>query len=249
MISDIAVDAVGNVYVASDERGIGGDGFSKGTIRKITNPGTSACIVKTLAGSCNSHAFNVPTGLTLDTAGNLYVVDANSTVGNYIYTGKISKVTPTGVVTTVATGLTLPQGIAIDSKDNLYVVDDGENIDKITPDGTVSTWVDWSTLMYTDDLSTTIGVLNGLAFDAHDNLYATDRANQSVRQITPNRKVTTLASGCSTSPSPWGNASWGNLPLNQACLGNPYGITVNASGVIYIADINGNVIRKIVPAQ
>jgi len=121
---DIAIDAMGNLYVTDDWNH---------RIRKITPSG----VVTTLAGSTLGHTdgigtaaqFNYPVGITIDAAGNLYVTEA--------YNHCIRKITPTGVVTTIAgsgsAGLvngigtearfSEPYGIAIDVLGNLYVAD------------------------------------------------------------------------------------------------------------------------------
>lgn len=59
--------------------------------------------------------FNHPDGVTADAAGNVYV-------GDYL-NGTLRKVTPAGVVTTLAQGLGTPYGVALDSATNIYVVD------------------------------------------------------------------------------------------------------------------------------
>ena len=88
--NSVAADAAGNVYVS--------DGVNN-LIRKITPDGT----VSTLAGSGlpgavdstgTKASFNYPAGLTVDAAGNVYVADSNNNL--------IRKITPVGVVSTVA---------------------------------------------------------------------------------------------------------------------------------------------------
>jgi len=131
----VAVDSAGNVYVAdrSNER-----------IRKITPSG----VVSTLAGSGNwgfadgtgtAARFNYPTGVAVDSAGNVYVADE--------WNHRIRKITPSGVVSTLAgsgtwgsadgTGTAAkfrsPRGVAVDSAGNVYVADsDNHRIRKIT---------------------------------------------------------------------------------------------------------------------
>ena len=141
----VAVDASGTVYVADT---------TNHTIRKITAGG----VVTTLAGlsgasgSANGTGaaarFYSPSGLTVDSGGNVYVADKSNRT--------VRKITTGGVVTTIAGtagvygttdgpgssalfSFTGPTSIAIDSSGVLYVLDDANGIRKIDVSGTVST--------------------------------------------------------------------------------------------------------------
>jgi len=142
----VAVDGVGNVFVAD---------MDSNTIRKITPAG----VVSTLAGlafeagrddgSGSAARFDRPGGLALDGTGNLYVADTGS--------GTIRKITPAGVVSTLAGTARLPGGVdgqgsaallrsplglAVDGAGNVYVADVYNNsIRRITDSGMVTTVV------------------------------------------------------------------------------------------------------------
>src|SRR5207249_813632 len=139
--SGVAVDNAGNVYVAD---------FLNDAIRKVTSSG----VVTTLAGGNHGSAdgtgstaqFRFPTGVAVDTNGNAYVADTGNAT--------IRKVTPAGVVTTLA-GLAgadpgsadgmgsaarfdVPYDVAVDNAGNVYATDNGNhNIRKVTPAGEV----------------------------------------------------------------------------------------------------------------
>src|SRR5438270_613355 len=299
-----AVDSAGNVYVA--------DTYNY-TVRKITPAG----VVTTLAGlagydrpytdATGSDArFNYLNGVAADSAGNVYVTDFSNT---------IRKITPAGVVTTLAgtpgvygsadgTGSAAqfwqPWGIALDSAGNLYVADQGNStIRKITPAGVVTTIAGAAGVFGSADGSRSAARFNapgGIAVDSSGNLYVADTGNQTIRKITSAGVVTTLAgtAGIAGSTDGTGGAARFYMPYaltvagttlyvadtfnstirkvtsagvvttfagaaggfgnvngtgSAARFNNPYGVAATSTGTIYVADARNMVIRKITPAR
>ncbi len=230
----LAVDAAGNIYVADD---------GNQAIRKITPTG----VVSTFAGGTygftngtgTAATFYGPTGVAVDGSGNLFVADQGNNV--------VRKITPAGAVTTFATGgngsnFYHPEGLTIDGSGNLYVTDyDNNLIRKITPNGVATTFAGkYGTNISIDGIGTaaSFNQPQGVAVDAVGNLYVTD-GNGLIRKITPGAVVTTFAGGgMGTATDGQGTA---------ASFGNDNGITVDASGNIYVADRDNNMIRKITP--
>ena len=231
-------DSAGNLYVADS-------GNNK--IQKINTSGE----VSTFAGSDQGFAngqgtnakFNEPRGITIDSDGNLYVADT----GNFT----IRKITPGGYVSTFAGSISgfangprleaqfrAPVAIAIDSAGNFYICD-SQNclIQKIDTSGQVTTFAG-STQGFEDGSSDVAKFYSpiGITIDSDDNLYVADFNNHRIRKITPNGDVSTLAGS---------DPGWRDGTLAQALFDSPFGITIDSSGNLYVADFNNHRIRKI----
>ncbi len=245
----IAVEANGTTYVADT---------NNHTIRKITFFG----VVTTIAGAATSPGFvngsggaarfNLPRGLAVDGAGNVYVADTSNSA--------IRKITPAGVVTTLAGGTAgsadgvgaaarfiSPNSVAVDKNFNVFVADTGnQSIRKIAPDGTVTTLAGPLANIFGNVDATGAAARfsspRGVAVDGNGNVYVADRDNNSIRKITPAGTVTTLAgfsNGITAAIDGTGSAA----RFNQ-----PYALTVDASGNVYVADSANKLIRKVSPA-
>ena len=201
-------------------------------------------------GSANGNgiaaSFNLPTVVTIDSLGNIFVVDRSN--------HKIRKITPTGDVTTFAgsgsigsadgVGITAsfkyPDGAVFDSHDNLFVSDQSNHkIRKITPDGTVSTFAGTGIIGSANG----VGILAsfyypaGMAVDATDNLYVADYGNNKIRKITPDGTVTTFAGT--------GVAGSADGTVLTAQFYGATGVCMDSFGNIFVADYYNNKIRKI----
>jgi sugar lactone lactonase YvrE len=248
----VATDAGGNVYVADNANRV---------IRKITPAG----IVSTLAGTAGivgsadgtgpDAQFDTPSGVATDSAGNVYVADT------FNYT--IRKITPDGLVSRLAgpigsfrssgsadgVGSTPkfdePDGVATDSAGNVYVADtDNHTIRKISPAGVVSTLAGTAGFHGSAD---GIGAAarfwwpSGVAIDSANSVYVADTFNHTIRKITPEGVVTTLAGTAGSIGSTDGTGA-------SARFDYPHGVATDSANNVYVADTGNSIIRKISPA-
>lgn len=198
---------------------------------------------------------------TLDAEGNLYVADSDNAL--------VRKVTPGGVVTTVAGQRTvrqfaLPAGIARDAAGNLYL-SDITAVRKVDGSGAITTLAgqlptctpgvqdNHGTVACQDFVpDTASGFADGagatarfrdagaVALDAAGNVYVLDRGNHAVRKITPAGVVSTLA-GTGAAGSADGNGA-------AAAFGRLADLAVAADGTVYLTESDGGRVRKITPA-
>ena len=252
----LAVDGAGNQYVT--------DSYNN-TVRKIT-PGGVVTTLAGLAGSSGSvngtggaARFKFPSGVAVDAVGNVYVADE--------YNHTIRKITPGGLVTTLAglpglagsvngTGsaarFNYPNGLAVDAAGNVYVADQSNcTIRKITPGAVVTTLAGVPGLAGSADGTGSAVRFNypsGVAVDSAGNVYVADESNQAIRKIAAGGVVTTVA-GNPALLDPYGDPAGGfaDGTGTGAQFNYPLGVAVDAAGNIYVADDWNNAIRKVTP--
>jgi len=244
----VATDSAGNVYVADTQNS---------TIRKITPAG----VVTTLAGTAHSvgsadgsgpaASFSAPIGIGVDGAGNVYVADQDNQ--------NIRKVTPAGVVTTLAgtapeegsadgTGPAArffrPTGAAADAAGNVYVADHYNNvIRRVSSAGVVTTLAGSAANGSADGAGAAARFFYpcGVAVDRAGNFVVSDTENLTIRKVTADGVVTTLAG----TPGVKGSAD-GTGPA--ASFMHPMGAVVDSAGNVFVTEWISETIRKITPA-
>jgi len=183
----VAVDAAGNLYVADT---------SNHRIRKITAGGE----VSTLAGSTAGFAdglgtsaeFNLPSGVALDSEGNVYIADRNNhAIRRITAGGEVSTLAGSGTAGS-ANGLgasaqfNYPYDVAVDSEGNVYVADFSNHLIRmITPTGVVSTIAGSGTAGFADGAAEAaqFSYPVGVTVDAAGNVYVADYSNHLIRKI------------------------------------------------------------------
>jgi subtilase family serine protease len=247
----VAVDAVGNFYIAD---------CYNGRIRQVGSNG----IITTVAGDgiygysgdggvATSASMTYPVGVSVDNLGNLFIVDQNNE--------RIRRVGINGIITTVAgngsTGfpgdggvapdahLNLPSGVAVDAAGNLFIADtQNYRIREAGINGLITTVAGNGNSGYSGDggaaTAANLDYPYGVAVDGVGDLFIADVDNQRLREVGVTGIITTVA----------GNGGFGfsgdGVALGpDASLADPSGTAVDAYGNLFIADTGNNRIRKI----
>ncbi len=209
--SGVAIDAAGNIYVADHYNNL---------IRKISASG----VVTVFAGNGSggnvdglgtAAQFSGPKQIAVDAAGNLFVADE--------YNNAIRKITPEGLVSTIAgstSGLNSPRGIALDNSGNIFIADCyNYRIAKINSAGSLTTFAGGS-VGSADGIGTQAQFEEpvDLAMDANGNLFVNDIYG-NIRKVSPYAVVTTI------------------IPPGMSTFKD--GITVDPLGNLYISGVTG----------
>ena len=217
-----------------------------------TYAGTGAASLGADNVQATASAINSPISLVEDSAGNVYIGGS----------GAIRKVTPAGIVTTIAgnntqgntgdTGLATAAtvgfvtGLAFDSAGNLFFTDSNSHvvrkiavgtgiITRIAGTGVSGAFVADNVAALTEPLN----IPNGIVVAADDSLIVTVFNQYRVRRIVPGGNITTIAgTGASTS-------SGDNGPATAATLNTLVGIASDGAGGYFVAEYSGHRVRKI----
>ena len=224
----VAVDGSGNVYIADSGNARVRTISPGGVITTVAGGGTSGLGD---GGSATAAQLAAPYGVALDGSGGLYIADFGD--------NRVRKVSSSGVITTVAGGisgysgdggpapsahLSGPAGVAVDGSGNIFIADSSNyRIRKVASDGIITTVAGNGTYQWGANpgdgglaTSATLAYPMDVAIDGSGNLFIADWQRGSIRKVVPSGIITTVTTA--------------NLPS---------GVAVDGSGNLFIADSAG----------
>src|SRR4029077_16727646 len=250
--SGVAVDSGGNLYISDT---------NNDQIRMVTPAGIISAFAGTGVGTFGGDGVAAtqaylyrPAGLAIDSAGDVFVADD--------WNNRVRKITPTGTITTVAGGgtgtgtgdggpatsaqLSHPFGVYVDGASNIYIAEGAAQgrIRKVTAaTGIITTVAGGGSSGLGDGGPATSPPLytpSSVTIDAAGNMYIADQTNQSIRKVTTDGLIHTIAGAAG-----WPGFSGDGGPASAARLNSPTGAVLDGAGNILIADTGNARIRRI----
>ncbi len=244
----VAVDGVGNLYIADTNNHRIRKVDAAGVIDTVAGTGTSGLGGDN--GPATAAKLKNPQGVAVDGAGNLYIADNNN--------HRVRKVDADGVITTAAGRwagfrevnnqkaaiqpvLNNPLDVAVDGAGNLYIADLwNHRIRKVDAAGIITTVA--GTGDYADDgpaVEARLNLPENAVVDGAGNLYIADTNNHRIRKMDTAGNIATVA----------GTVDNGFRAADTAAVGArlsfPHSVALDGSGNFYIADRNNRRIRKV----
>jgi uncharacterized protein (TIGR03437 family) len=233
---DVAVDGFGNLFIAeaftSRILKVSPDGIMN------TVAGTGTAGFSGDGGPATSAALNSLHRVAVDGSGNVFFGDLF----------RIRKVSPDGIITTVAatttSGAITPVSVAVDAEGNLFIADDSR-IRRVSPDGIITTVAGTGTRGFSGDggpaTAAELDRPTGVAVDGAGNLFIAD--NNRIRKVSASGVIATVAGNGAPGRFSFGDGG----PATAAGLHHPVGVAVDGAGNLFITEVVNRRVRRVSP--
>jgi uncharacterized protein (TIGR03437 family) len=262
----VALDSAGNVYIADS---------LNNRVRIVNSQG----IINTFAGNGDVSVpgfwgdtgpainanLHLPTGVAVDSSGNVYIAAASDNTVRIVttdgiinifagtgyagYYGDMTTTLPNPVTGTASlAGLRGPQDVVIGPDGSAYIADTGNAAIRKVTSGIITTVAGTGAVGFAGDgglaTSSAMSAPYSVAVDSSGNLVIADYNNNRIRRVDKTSgNINTIAGT--------GNVGFGGdgSPAPAAILHLPTGVAFDSSGNVYLADSLNNRIRKIAGAN
>ena len=245
----VTADNMGNLFIADWDNQRVREVDTNGIITTVAGNGSFGYSGDGVAAT-NATVF-CPAGVALDSVGNMFIVCEGS--------ARIYKVGTDGIIMKAAGGgysfpgdggpannaeLSIPYGVAVDSANNLFIAEyGGFRIHKVDTNGIIWTVAGNGWFGFSGDggaaTDAQLRMPQGVTVDNAGNLYIADTQNCRIRKVDTNGIITTVTGNGTVGFSGDGGAA------TNAVLSEPYGVAVDNTGNLYIADYYNNRIREV----
>ena len=230
--NQVAFDKAGNFFISVGH-----------SVRRVDPSGTITTVAGTGdegysgdGGPAVQARLRFPYGLVVDGAGNLFIAEW--------WKGRIRRVDPSGIITTIAgggsggdggpaveAGLNRPSKVTFDRAGNLFIADSSNHrVRRVDTTGTITTVAGTGKAGYSGDggaaIRARLNQPSGVAVDGAGNLFIAETGSHRVRRVDRSGTITTIAEGFS----------------------EPEGIAVDGAGNLFIADTDNHKIRRVEPS-
>lgn len=244
----LAFDSAGNLYIADTDNNVVREVGVDGVVTTVAGNGLEGFAGD--GGAAASAQLDTPTGIAVDSNGNLYIADSHNNRIRKVSGGLITTYAGTGTAgfsgdggAATSAALATPIALCIDTNGNLYIADTGNNRIREVAAGTIHTVAGNGQQGFSGDggaaTAATLDTPAGVAVDSSLNVYIGDTHNQRVRMVSAASGIITTIAGTGTK----GFTADGTELSSE--LASPSGLWVDQSGTVYVADADNDRIRTI----